>query len=85
MSTHGGKRKGAGRKPKIDEDKLIEKLDNLISKDAVIEKLGEMIMQGDGRAMNLYFTYRYGKPKESVDITSSEGLNINFKDLITFK
>ena len=42
-------------------------------------------MQGDGRAMNLYFTYRYGKPKESVDITSSEGLNINFKDLITFK
>ena len=85
MSTHGGKRKGAGRKPKIDEAKLIEKLDNLISKDAVIEKLGEMIMQGDGRAMNLYFTYRYGKPKESVDITSSEGLNINFKDLITFK
>lgn len=85
MSTHGGKRKGAGRKPKIDEDKLIEKLDNLISKDAVIEKLGDMIMQGDGRAMNLYFTYRYGKPKESVDITSSEGLNINFKDLITFK
>jgi hypothetical protein len=85
MSKHGGKRQGAGRKPKIDEAKLIEKLDNLISKDAVIEKLGDMIMQGDGRAMNLYFTYRYGKPKESVDITSSEGLNINFKDLITFK
>lgn len=82
---NGGARKGSGRKPKIDEAKLIEKLDNLISKDAVIEKLGDMIMQGDGRAMNLYFTYRYGKPKESVDITSSEGLNINFKDLITFK
>lgn len=82
---NGGARKGAGRKSKIDELQLIEKLDNLISKDAVIEKLGDMIMQGDGRAMNLYFTYRYGKPKESVDITSSEGLNINFKDLISFK
>jgi len=26
----------------------------------------------------------YGKPKESVDINSSEGLNINFRDLIKF-
>ena len=44
-----------------------------------------MILSGDGRAMNLYFGYRYGKPKESVDINSSEGFNINFKDLIKFK
>ena len=25
------------------------------------------------------------KPKESVDITSSDGFNINFKDIIKFK
>ncbi len=35
--------------------------------------------------MNLYFGYRYGKPKESVDITSDEGINISFKELINFK
>jgi len=35
--------------------------------------------------MSLYFGYRYGKPKETVDINSSEGFNINFKDIIRFK
>ena len=72
----------AGRRK---EEKLIEKLDSIISNDDVIKKLGDMILSGDGRAMNLYFGYRYGKPKESVDINSSEGFNINFKDLIKFK
>ena len=50
-----------------------------------IKMLGKKIKDGDQRAMTLYFNYRYGKPKESVDINSSEGLNINFKDLIKFK
>ena len=74
-----------GRPKKADELKLIEKLDSLIDNDEVIKTLGKQILKGDSRAMNLYFGYRYGKPKESVDITSSEGLNINFKDLIKFK
>ena len=82
---NGGVRAGAGRPKKVEEEKLIEKLDNIISNDDVIKKLGELIMKGDGRALNLYFGYRYGKPKESVDINSSEGFNINFKDLIKFK
>ena len=81
----GGKREGAGRPKKADELKLIEKLDNLIDSDAVIRTLGEQVLKGDSRAMTLYFGYRYGKPKESVDVTSSEGFNINFKDLIKFK
>ena len=75
----------AGRPKKEDELKLIEKLDNLIDNDEVIKTLGTQILKGDSRAMNLYFGYRYGKPKESVDISSSEGFNINFKDLINFK
>ena len=74
-----------GRPKKADESKLIEKLDNLIDSDEVIKMLGKKIKEGDQRAMTLYFNYRYGKPKESVDINSSEGLNINFKDLIKFK
>tara|TARA_R110000772_G_scaffold902_1_gene3209 strand:+ start:245 stop:511 length:267 start_codon:yes stop_codon:yes gene_type:complete len=83
--NNGGARDGAGRPKKADEVKLIEKLDNLIDNDKVIEKLGEMVMKGDSRAMNLYFGYRYGKPKESVDITSDEGINISFRELINFK
>ena len=65
-----------GRPKKADELKLIEKLDNLIDNDEVIKTLGKQILKGDSRAMSLYFGYRYGKPKESVDITSSDGFNI---------
>ena len=74
-----------GRPKKADELKLIEKLDNLIDNDGVIKTLGKQILKGDSRAMSLYFGYRYGKPKESVDITSSDGFNINFNDIIKFK
>ena len=73
------------RPKKADELKLIEKLDNLIDNDEVIKTLGKQILKGDSRAMSLYFGYRYGKPKESVDITSTDGFNINFKDIIKFK
>jgi|TARA_B110000908_G_scaffold22278_1_gene25224 hypothetical protein len=83
--NNGGKRDGAGRPKKADEQKLIEKLDNLIDNEEVIRKLGEQILNGDGRAMSLYFGYRYGKPKESVDISSTDGFNINFNDIIKFK
>jgi len=83
--NNGGAREGAGRPKKADELKLIEKLDNLIDNDEVIKTLGKQIFKGDSRAMSLYFGYRYGKPKESVDITSTEGFNINFKDIIKFK
>ena len=75
----------AGRPKKADELKLIEKLDALIDNEEVIKTLGKQITKGDSRAMNLYFGYRYGKPKESVDITSSDGFNVNFRDLIKFK
>lgn len=75
----------AGRPKKADELKLIEKLDTLIDNDEVIKTLGKQILKGDSRAMNLYFGYRYGKPKESVDISSSDGFNVNFRDLIKFK
>ena len=83
--NNGGARDGAGRPKKADELKLIEKLDNLIDNEEVIKTLGKQILKGDSRAMSLYFGYRYGKPKESVDITSSDGFNINFKDIIKFK
>ena len=81
--NNGGARAGAGRPKKADETKLIERLDSLINQDEVIEILKKKIIEGDQRAMTLYFNYRYGKPKESIDVTSG-GLNLSFKDLVTF-
>ncbi len=70
--NNGGKRIGAGRKPKQEEKELIEKLDNIIDNEEVIKKLKELIGEGDIRALNLYMGYRYGKPKETKDIHINE-------------
>ena len=82
--NNGGAREGAGRKPKAQEQKLIERLDAIIDTDEALNQLGKLVAKGDLRAVQLYLSYRYGKPKESIDLNSSEGLNINFKDLIQF-
>jgi len=84
VENRGGSRQGAGRKPKAQEQKLIERLDNIIDKDEAIETLGKLVAKGDMRALQLYLSYRYGKPKESIYLNSSDGLNINFRDLINF-
>ena len=80
---NNGGHKTAGRKPKSDEKKLIERLDAIIDQEEVVEILHRKIQEGDQRALTLYFNYRYGKPKESVNLTS-EGFNINFRDILKF-
>lgn len=75
--NRGGKRKGAGRKSKADEQKLIERLDNIIDSDEVIKKMYDMIKQGNYQAVKLYLEYRFGKPKESIDVTTN-GDNVGF-------
>lgn len=80
----GTKGNKGGRPSKAAEHKLIERLDAIIDKDEALGKLGELVKKGDMRALQLYLGYRYGKPKDSVDINSSEGLNINFRDLLKF-
>jgi len=79
-SNRGGARKGAGRPTKADEQKLIERLDNIIEQDEVITKLKEMVMEGNFQAVKLYLEYRYGKPKESVDLTTN-GENVGFSKI----
>jgi hypothetical protein len=68
-SKRGGKREGAGRKPKSEEFKLVEALDKHIDRDDVILKLKEGINNGDFKYLQLYMNYLYGKPKETKDIT----------------
>lgn len=82
---NNGGHPNSGRKPKAEELKLIERLDSIIDSDEALNILGNLVLKGDMRAVQLYMGYRYGKPKESVDINSSEGISIDFKELIKFK
>jgi hypothetical protein len=74
LKDNGGARKGAGRKPKIEEVKLIERLTPL--EDSALEALKHGLADGDYRFVNLFFNYMYGKPKEKMDITT-DGESIN--------
>lgn len=81
--VNNGGHKTAGRKPKSDELQLVEALDKHIDQEEVYKTLQKLIKDGNIRAIQLYMNYRHGKPKENVTL-SSDGLNINFKDLIKF-
>lgn len=75
---HGGKRKGAGRKPKADEIAFIDKLDKIIDSDEALQKLKELIKDDNFQALKLYIEYRFGKPKETI-----ENINHNFNRELT--
>jgi hypothetical protein len=82
-TSHGGKRIGAGRKPKATELEIIENLDSIINETDVLVKLKELIDKGDLRAIQLYLNYRRGKPKDSIDINSTENVSVDFKTLMS--
>lgn len=80
---NNGGHKTAGRKPKAQEIKLIERLDNIIDKDEAVNTLKKLIDKGNFNALKLYLEYRWGKPKESVDVTT-QGESISFNELFSF-
>ena len=82
--NRGGSRKGAGRKSKDEELKVVEALKDKIGDDKVIKKLEALIVKGDFRAIQLYFNYRFGKPKEDVTV-KTDGFSIDFKGLFNKK
>ena len=66
----GGWRPNSGRKPKIDEIKMIERLSPLANE--AYKQLEKGIEEGDFKFIQLYFNYYLGKPKESKEITISK-------------
>jgi len=66
--NNGGHSNG-GRKPKAEEQKLIEKLTPLVGK--AYKALENGLNQDQSWAVRLYFEYMYGKPKQSVDVTTN--------------
>tara|TARA_R110002072_G_scaffold278519_1_gene440359 strand:+ start:195 stop:464 length:270 start_codon:yes stop_codon:yes gene_type:complete len=78
--NNGGARSGAGRKPKAEEQQLIENLTPMNEK--ALKSLEDGIDKKEQWAVKLFFEYFYGKPQQRVDVTSNEeSLNI---PLITF-
>jgi hypothetical protein len=67
----GGAREGAGRPPKILEIKLIEQMDAICVPDKIWEALLYKCQQGDTNALKLWLSYRFGLPKQQIDITSN--------------
>lgn len=67
--SHGGRREGAGRKPKSEDVKLIERLTPL--SDLAFQKLEDGMAKGDFQFIKLFFEYCYGKPKDKLDVTSN--------------
>jgi len=65
---NNGGHKTAGRKPKSDEQKLIEKLSPM--EDTAHNALRTNVEAGEAWAVKLFFEYMYGKPKQSVDHTT---------------
>jgi hypothetical protein len=79
---NNGGHKTAGRKPKADEIKLIEQLDKAIDKTTVMKKLNNLLLDGNMQALKLYFEYRFGKPKETMDINQTGENVVSFNDLL---
>lgn len=75
---NGGAREGAGRKPKADEIKLVERLSPL--EDDALAALAEGVKSGDIKWVTLYLNYYLGKPKETKDITINEDLPLFMED-----
>jgi hypothetical protein len=67
----GGKREGSGRKPKIQEVKLVEQMDAISVPSEIWEALLFKCKQGDTQALKLWLAYRFGMPKQQVDITTN--------------
>lgn len=63
--NNGGSRLNAGRKPKEDEQSIIESLKPY--DELALMKLTEAIEQGKDWAVKLFFNYRFGMPKQIID------------------
>jgi hypothetical protein len=71
MGQNGGARPGAGRKPKIEEIKIIEQMDAICIPNKIWEALLMKCAQGDTNAIKLWLSYRFGLPKQQIDVTSN--------------
>jgi hypothetical protein len=71
MGKNGGARPGAGRPPKILEVKLIEQMDALAAPQQIWDALLYKCQQGHTQDLKVWISYRFGLPKQHIDVTSN--------------
>lgn len=70
MAGTGGYRPNSGRKPKADEIRLIEQMDAIAVPEKAWEQLWKLCEKGDAQAIKLWLNYRFGMPKQQIDVTT---------------
>lgn len=70
MAGNGGYRDGAGRKPKADEIKIIESMDAVAVPEEAWKALWNRCKDGDTQAIKTWLNYRFGMPKQQIDVTT---------------
>jgi len=70
MAGKGGYIPGSGRKPKADEIKIIEQMDAIAVPEDAWRALWEKCQDGDIQAIKCWLNYRFGMPKQVVDVTT---------------
>lgn len=78
MKTRGGKRQNSGRKSKIEELSLLDTMDAILAPKELWTAIGGKIKEGDMQAAKIWASYRFGMPKQSLDIKAPEGINLIF-------
>jgi len=81
--NNGGARPGAGRPPKADEQKLIERLSPL--SDVAYQALDVALHNGEPWAVKMWFEYRYGKPTQRQEISGPNGQEISAPPIVFYK
>ena len=72
-SKRGGARPGAGRKRKMEESEILEKLSPMA--DAAFKALHEKVLEGDIKAIQIYLNYYIGMPTQRVESKIEGQLN----------
>jgi len=85
-SNWGGSRDNSGRPKREYIENVKEILSEHIDQSMVIQKLEELIQNGDYRAIEMFMKYVHGTPKQIMDIntTGEVDLNVTLKGLISF-
>ena len=69
-NNHGGARPGGGRRPKAEEIAIIEQMDAVAVPEEAWKALWNKCVEGDTQAIKTWLNYRFGMPKQKVDVTT---------------
>ncbi len=77
LTGRGGAGRGQGRKPKAIEDDLIAMMDVLVSPHEFWQHVSAKL-DSDPQAQKLWASYRFGLPKQKMELTGEGGGPLNF-------